>query len=195
MARLWFALIILGGVLAFMGYKEIRLSSHSKTEAQKITCADLAKNGPGDNANVSVTDFMLGQNFCAVTDKYDKAKFKTVYIPLAAYSKSMSPAELLRSATQFHVILKTAKVASEAQLSSLEALAAIDGMVINDIASLSGEEKKILQGQYPDIKLESCWIVEHERHPMSMLGGAGMSAGGVALAGIGGFLLVARRRG
>src|SRR4051812_38413773 len=59
MFRLLLAMVIGGGVLAYLGFQEMRLSGVSKPELNKLTCSELIKNGTGDNAHVELTNFII----------------------------------------------------------------------------------------------------------------------------------------
>jgi hypothetical protein len=191
MGRLKLALIIIGGVLLYFGYQEKRLAQVAKKAPQTIACADLAANGPGDNAHIVLTNYELAPNFVYEAEGKGNS-WKRVFIP-AVPKRGLLAVLRDEKIANPKVIIESRKVRNEAELPNLAK--ELQGMVINEIESLSGEQKKLLAESYPGADLNHCWIIEHGRKPAG--GGfiTGLLGGGIALvvAGIG--LLLAGRRG
>ena len=57
----------------------------------------------------------------------------------------------------------------------------IQGMVVNEIASLGSDEKKYLRQAYPGIDFARCWILEAGREPAGSGKMFALFGGGAAL--------------
>ena len=89
--------------------------------------------------------------------------------------------------------MKTEHVNNEDALANLADQDTIQGLIVNEIESLGGEELKILQTSYPGIDFSEVYLLEHNRK-LSGSGATYGSLGGGAvllLIGLGG--LIARR--
>jgi hypothetical protein len=201
--RFVLALVIGGGVLLYFGVQEFRLSSATKAEPQAITCAELAANGPGENAHVVMGDFLL----CSFAFVYEEKnnKWSKVWVPAVPLGGefhrqllSMVDAEGNLTGeptlpTDVKVIVKTSDVSNGDELGSMGEKDTLQGVVINNIESLGSEEKKILKESYPTVNFDECWILEVGRKPATMAKIAGLCGGGLALA-LSGIVLALRGR-
>jgi hypothetical protein len=81
-------MIILGGVMLLGAYQEYKLSSAAKEQPQAITAAQLIANGPKENANVVVSDFIL----CEMAYIYESkgSSWTKVYIPGSRWAASIT---------------------------------------------------------------------------------------------------------
>ncbi len=82
MTRILIAMIVVGGLMIYWGYQEMSLASKTEATAQTITCQDLSDSGPGDNANVQMSEFLL----CTMSYVYEgvgnsDTTYKTVWVP------------------------------------------------------------------------------------------------------------------
>ena len=208
MGRLLLALIVIGVMVGWFGMKEWRLASAASTTPQSITCANLEAKGPGTNAHVILKDFLL----CPSGFVYEsKSKSNT-----STYSKIWIPAvpidgEYVKQLKSMHdsgkdlsdapppknvrVIVRSSHVHNDTDLEKLGDRETIQGLIVNKVDSLGSEEKKILAGQYPGIDFDTCWILDEGRSPKSFGAAGGMVGGGAVLAllGVGGFVLSAKR--
>lgn len=193
--RFVLALVIGGGVLLFFGIQEIRLSSATDVEPQKITCAELSTNGPGENAHVVMGDFLL----CSFAFVYEEKnnKWTKVWVPAVPLGGEFHQQLLAKIdaegnligeppvPTDVKVIVKSSDVSNSDELSNMGDQDTLQGVVINNIESLGTEEKKILRESYPTVKFDECWILEVGRKPATMAKIAGLCGGGLALAAAG----------
>ena len=203
MGRIILLVIILGGVLAFFGVQEMRLARVAKPDAQTVSCAKLIANGVGDNAHVSLTDFiMVPSAFVYETGKSGGA-WRSVWVPVVPvdgdYHKKVvamiersggNPAALsaanLPRPDDIRLIVKSNKVADEAALDALASQDTLNGIVINTISSLGSKQKKILADSYPGVNFDNVLILEHDRKPTSTGKSVGMIGGGgvISLLGV-----------
>lgn len=193
--RLILALMIGGGALGFFGLQEMRLAAASSEQPQTLSCSDLEKNGPGKNAHIHLTKFTFTRHYIFERDKNNaNADCKTVWNPLVAtdgaYFRSLKvlvaagklkPSEA-QDPTNILVLMKTHKIPNESLRESfVENTNTLDGMVINDIDSLKGEEKRLLEDSFPGADFSKVWIFEEGREPASPAKYLAMLGGGLAL--------------
>lgn len=191
MFRIKIAMIVGGAVLAFMGYKEFKLSGVAKAEPSAITCADLAANGPGENAHVTVSDFLLSDS---MVYEEKKGRWTRVWVPAlpigGEYQKKILalidengklPAQV-PPPTNIKIILKFTDCRNEADLDRYADAETIQGIVVNEIDSLGSEERKILEESYPGVNFATCHLLEVGRRAPSAGATYGMLGGGAALA-------------
>lgn len=205
MMRILLALVIGGGFLVFLGVQEMRLASGCKAEPQTITYADLASKGFGDNAHVILSDFLSPPSDFVYEEK--GGKYSKVWLPVVSltgpYAERLmeqalinpSPNNLPRpSAKEIRVIVMSEELENDAQIEALMKGDTIQGVITNKIASISGEERKLLQESYPGVDFDTTYILEHARTPASSGKSFGMMGGGALLA-VGGIFGFLRRRG
>lgn len=194
----WYALIG-GAVLLFMGGREFMLARKTEAEPAKISCAALSKDGPGDNAHVVMSDFVFSlSSFVYEEERHSKA-YNKIWVPalpldgpwhqqLKAYF-AMDEAERAKVPepvpNDFHVIVVSDEVSSDAALAKLADAPTLQGIVVNEIESLSSEEKKLLKQSYPGVDLDKCWILEHKREPKGMMTIALFALAGLGAIGLG----------
>jgi hypothetical protein len=191
MGRIVLAVIVGGLVMIYKGYQEWRLSGAASDTPQEMTCAELAAYGPGDNANIVLTDYVIAPNFIY---QEKNGVWQTVWCPVVSTdSPYVQEAIEIESAggnappppvDQVKVIFKSGKVRRESQLDALQQRS-IQGLVVNQIDSIDGKAKNVLLESYPGLDVESCWIFEPGRTPTR--GGAvlGWMGGGATLAVLG----------
>jgi hypothetical protein len=206
MFRLKIIMIVGGIFLTAWGVQEWRLAQDAKETPQTITCADLSAKGPGDNANIVLTDSL----FCADSIVYETKKrsqtWNKIWVPVVPrngeYIKQI--AELLEKnggkingpvppPQNIKVILKSSKVPGQAELLALSDQTTVNGLVTNKIESLGSKERKHLEESYPGTDFTQCWIVDHDRKPYGLGQVAGLAGGGVLLSLVGVGMLFAGR--
>ena len=198
MIRIVIAMIVFGGVMMYWGYQELSLASKTDPTPQAITCQELSDSGPGDNANVVMSDFLL----CTMAYVYEgvgssDTTYKTVWVPavplggtyhqkilamLDAEGNLVGEPPLPRDLS---VLVKSSKVSNDSALERLAGADTLSGLVINEIASLGSEEKKILVESYPGVDFNNVWILEHGRAPAGAGKMYGLMGGGLALTLVG----------
>ncbi len=200
--RLFLALVVIGIAITVFGCQEYRLSKVTKAEAQRMSCADLERNGPGDNAHILLTDFATLPSYVyeAKRDKWTAAwvpvvaldsphvrKMAEIYARDGANAKFPPPKEL-------RVLMKLGDARSAADVDRVGDQETVEGIVINEISSLPSKTRALLQTSYPNVDLDKCWIFEPGRAPKSAAFGIGIMVLGVGLATGTGFFAFRRRR-
>lgn len=201
--RFILALVVGGGVLLFIGIQEMRLRSAAKEEPQKIACAELAANGPGENAHVLMGDFILC-DFAYVYEEKNN-QWSKVWVPAvpiggAFHLKLLSMLDEegrltgeVPPPTNVKVIVKSSSVDNEGELGVLAEKETLQGVIVNTIESLGSEEEKMLKESYPSVNFDECYILEVDRAPATFAKMAGFSVGGVLLMAGGGLLALRGR--
>ncbi len=206
MSRFWLVMVIGGGMLIYFGVQELRLAGVAKAEPQPITVAKLAAHGPGDNAHIRLGEFLLCEGAYVYEEESSGGTWSRVWIPavplggpyheklLEAYQADPASVMDVPMPTDLNVIVEL-KVNNEEELIRIADQDELQGLVVNEIASLGGEERKILEQSYPGVDFDRCWIVEAGRLPAGAGKTYGFLGGGSALglAGVG-LLLVSRRK-
>ena len=196
MGRLKLAMLVIGGVLVFMGYQEMRLSGIAKAERQEITAKELLQNGYGDNAHVKVTSILPVQSLYVYVEK--KNKWETVWLPavpmngkyvemLKQLPEDTSP-ENIPAPKNIGIILKLTDARDEKAVDRYSQLETIEGLVLNEIESIGSDEINILKEQYPSVDFKKCLIIEPGRSPKSSGFIAGFIGLGLVLMGLAAFL-------
>ena len=176
MIRFAIALMVGGGFLAFFGYNENKLASAADTEPQTISAADLMANGYGDNAHVIVTDFQLiTWETIVLTPEDNENKFEKVWAPvITADDPYMEELRALPDTAvaappyrdQIKLILYAKDISNSAELESAAMKDTVQGLVINEIDQLGGDELKELQKSL-SIDPDKVLVLEHKRTPKS----------------------------
>lgn len=206
MGRLKLIVIIIGAVLVYGGFEERQLAAVAAPEPQTLSLAELEANGPGDNAHIVLTDFLLLEQTYVYTEK--KGKWKDVWIPAAPiggeYQQQVmalfdEDGELREGATLpapkgIKVIAKLPKARSGADVSRFAEAETMQGMVVNEVDSLGSDEEKLLRESYPDIDFKECWIFEEGRSPTSAGGVAAQIGVGLGLVALGLWAMFGKRR-
>jgi hypothetical protein len=209
MARLLLVIIVLGGAMVFAGVQQMRLASGAKPEPQTLSCAKLIESGPGDNAHVVMTHFiMVNSSFVTETGK-SGGRWKNVWVPVVPlggdYEKQLLamarpdgrlPASMtMPKPREIRMIVNSSKVGTEEELGALAGQDTLQGMVVNKVSSLGSKQKKILADSYPGVNFDDVLVLEHGRKPSTAAKSLGVIAGGgaLALAGVGGFVVRRRR--
>jgi hypothetical protein len=183
-------LFVLGALALGRGYQEMQLSRNASAEPQRLTCAQLAQQGPGSNAHVILTDFRVGINVCWYKASKDQTEWSAIWVPLAAKGGTEKmPVKLVSEPGQtsggmwanpsgIQVLLKSAR-RNQIELSQLYSRREIEGTVINCIDSVGRLEMDVLHKTYPGTDFTQCWILEEGRKPYppthytAMFGGGG----------------------
>lgn len=178
--------LALGAVLTWFGVRETKLAAASSATPQPLSCRDLALRGPGANAYVTLTDFVVARNGAYYKRDQDQSDWSTIWLPLlprgtasSAASAGKRPSALpltLASRTSIvptsntsgiRVLLKSTRVRTQADLPPLYYLRKIEGMIVNCVDSVGPKEMEILRAQYPGTDFAQCWILEEGRKPTS----------------------------
>lgn len=183
MIRLSLLFLLIGAGFMAFGYSEYRLSRKVKDQPQSMTLAQLASNGPGDNANILLTNFRWGGAYIYQEDKKSRTnEWTKVWIPIVADDAATD--------ATFNVIFMSTHAGSEADLHGLEKTSPLPGVVINEVDSLGEKEKTLLRESYPQVNLDKCWIFEHRRETTGIAKSLVSFIGGLCFFLIGGGTLL-----
>lgn len=187
-------LLIIGGMMIFFGAQEWRLASVASATPQQITCTQLEKNGPGNNAYVTVTKFYNAPNLVYEKASANATEWRRAWVPIfgqdSDYAKKIMMDAFMGKInksnipplTQINVLVKSNKIHNTADAQAMENRGQVTGMVINKIESLNQKEREKMQEMYPNADLSKTWIIEEGREPaqpskyMGLMGGGGLLA-------------------
>lgn len=201
--RLLVGVMVIGGVLFFVGFQDWRLATKAHGTPQAISAAQLEGNGPGPNAHIRMSDFLMCEwsYVYETSSRSANSPWKTVWVPVvpldSPYAHSLSqlpPGAEPPTPPNIRIIVKSKKCKTENEVHQIASLDSLDGMVINEIESLGGEEKKILSDSYPGIDFSRCYIVEADRKPAGADRVIGMMGGGGTLLLLGAAFLVSQMK-
>ena len=202
MIRFALALVIGGAVLTFFGYNEHKLASAAASDPQSITAADLAANGPGENAHVAVTDAYILDSYSAYYYEDKPSEFEKVWIPaismddpyvakideLVAAAEANNPDDPdytavleLSYPTNIKLVIYSEELKSEGQVEAFMQQTNVTGLVMNELEKLDGEELTQLREMYPSLNTDNVYLIEHNRKPKSTGTTMLMMVGGVLL--------------
>lgn len=218
MGRVQLVLIVLGGVLVFVGYQDYRVSSGTTAEPASVDLAALEQGQAADNNHMQI-----GEHFAlypAAVYEYESSgepdpntKVKKCYYPIISL-KHPFVAALAKLAEEhgglekipdnvpppdirdFAVLVKTRRFKTVGAIpDGLDGETSVQGLVINRISSLGSEEEKLIKENFPTANLDKVLILEDGRKPASMVKWLGFMLGGLALAAVGvGLFVVGRRK-
>ena len=183
--------LIVGGILlTVLGLHELLIARVWKARPHEMACEELARQGPGGNAHLRLVDYVLAVDRVVHEDGPD-GTWRRVWIP--AFPKGEAASADL-DPTAFRVLVRSQRVKDREALVRLADAATLDGFVVNDIETLGSHELRRLEDAYPHTQVDRCWIVDHERKPMSSITAEVLVVGGLLLLGLGFWLLVRGRR-
>ncbi len=172
--RVFFALIILSCVFAFLGGRDYWLASKAGAEPDKLTAEQLISRGLNGNPFVEITEFSLGDN---LVYEEKAGKWTKVWIPLGPASETGVHTDAVKA------VITSGKIKSEDDLGMVAGVSTLRGMVMNQIQSLGGEEKKLLSQSYPGTSGSDVMVIDITKDPVKMKS-QGMLFGGLGIAGI-----------
>lgn len=219
--RIKLALLVGGAVLAFKGFQEWRLTQNSQAEATYVELAELEAGLEPDNAHLVIGPHWMVSEGCVFN--YETSTFSDeltpssrlnhAYFPLISethpYNVAIDhlyatygdlnavPDDQWPAFENFRVLLKTTAYPTYGDLPEYWVQAeGVQGLVINRVKQLDGEETALLLESYPDVDLEQLLVLEAGRKPIGSVVGYAMMGGGavLALGGIALFLPLAARR-
>jgi hypothetical protein len=181
--RLVWVGVILGVILTGASLVEMRLALGASETPQRLTLAQLAANGPGDNAHVVLTDFALCDGYvCLVkVGRYDRMitgtdpttkRWEGAFVPLVPLTPEVRQRRARGEAVgresapaAMRVLLLSYTVHGEADLDRLAAQAELQGTVVNSIKSLDDKTARLLRELYPGKDFNDCLIFQERRKP------------------------------
>ena len=167
--------LCVGGVLLFvLGVKESILSGKANAEPTQMSLQELISNGVGDNIHLTLTgvDTIIEETVVYGDQRPggDITNYDKVWIPAAAEGGDGS----------VKLIIKSTNAKNDAAVRGLGSKTTHSGLIVNDIESISGEERQLLS-TVPGVNMDAVYIFHESRTPS----GAGMLilyfAGGLVL--------------
>lgn len=166
--RINLAMLVIGGVIVFLGAQEMRLGLNAGSAPVDIAFADLMADGPGDNIYFTISDVVAGlDGYVAEEDQY--GNISQVWIPCAGSRP--------QDDTQF--ILYSSDVRTEAAAEALADAGTHTGMIVNDIKGLDAETRRLLRSA--GIQPENALLFEVGRQPSGVLTWGSMLLGGLVI--------------
>ncbi len=193
--KMLLVLIVLGGMLVFHGFQEKKLAGLSQSVPQRVELSALEQGQALSNAHIVIGDHWALFPYSIYqynTSKYshkeptDSTKLDFALVPLIsrdhpyyqgikALQKKYSgeedtiPEDEWPPFRDFKVLLKTSQYATLGDLPVYwEEVSNVQGLVINEIDKLSGEELRLIQETWPALDVEHVLILEQGRKPKSM---------------------------
>jgi hypothetical protein len=145
--------LLFGIILCGMAWQSWVAYSLGSEIPQKIRLEDLARNGPGDNIHVRVTDFVFGDGY--VVQK-KRGNWAAVWVP-------MFPVGQHPVAGEIKILVKSYNVRDEGQLHAFRHRDAVTGVITNPLFSPRSVELEELKKGYPGANLSSVLILEEGR--------------------------------
>jgi hypothetical protein len=196
--------MIVGGLLIALGVQEGRLASGGSQTPQVITCKELGERGPGANAHVTMTRYILYSADTIYHARRRGGDWDKVWVPalsvdgdyvhrvLARRAPGAKPIEPLLppSKSEIHILVKSTRVKNPEELKALAMAGPLTGTIVNQVESLGHEEKRLLEDKFVDMDFSKCYILEHGRKPAGRAAVVALIGGGSALILLGGIWTV-----
>jgi hypothetical protein len=218
MFRIKIILIVIGGVLAFFGFQEFRLSSGASGEP---VSADLAAAEAGTepssphvvfgphSAIYGASIYEYRQSKYSREEPGPSTKVSHAYYPVISTEHPFNVAwdalaekygsfdevpetETFPDLTTFAVLVKTKRFDTVGSIpDGISDEPSIQGLLINRVSGLDKEEEKLIKQSFPQVDVDSLLILEEGRKPSGYLKSFGMIFGGAVLAllGVGWFFV------
>ena len=217
MFRLKLIIIFIGGMVAFLGFEEYKVSMDSTEEPMAIELAALEENTEVDNNHLKVENYMALYPYSVYEYQTKKGetgepgnntKVNHTYYPIISQSHpyinqiaelgnryedlSLVPDEEWPTVQNFSVLIKTKSFKTIGSIpDKYEIKTDIQGLIINKIEELDSEEKQLVKESFPTVSMNNLLILEEGRKPSSIFKSFGMMGGGAVLSilGIGMFFM------
>ncbi len=208
MWRIFLALLVIGGIVGFIGFQELQLANAADPEPAEVELKELEASPGADleNAHLKIGPHLAAWGNCVYEYEGNEGdqvtastKLNHVYVPLASPESLANLATTNKMGT-VAVLVKDKSIKTFGELPK-EATSeeSVQGLVINKIGKLGGEEENLvkqtvaaLQGIKPEeVDTDKIYILEKGRKPQPatnaylMLGGGGV----LILLGLAGFAL------
>jgi hypothetical protein len=209
MARIAVLLIVGGGFLSFMGGQEFLVGHGASSEPVAVELARLEAGEAPPNNHLLVGEHVALYPACvysyqtkkrAAGDPAPSAKVNYCFYPIISgehefiralgeldekyHGLDNVPANIPGpEIRQFAILVKTRQFKTIGAIpGDINTAPSVQGLVINQIDSLDGEEARLIKESFPNLDVDKVLILEEGRRPASLFKSLGMMAGGVALA-------------
>lgn len=185
-ANYWLVLLVVGGLLLWIGYRELRLGALAKSTPQTLSLEQLANNGPGDNIYLDLTDVhMLLEQAVIKTERRNFGPERWTYAWIPAVSASSFGA---LQPSSVKVIVGTKQCYDDAKLGAFSMQSTLRGIIVNETDKLNSEERKLLSEGLPGIDFSTCYIFREGQGPGNLMATSLLLAGGSITFILGGVL-------
>lgn len=208
MLRVVLGLIGLGGVLAFLGYQEYKVSEGTSQEPVPVSLAKLEHGIDPANNHIEIGEHMAvwdaliyeyEQTFKDPTGDLPQTKVNFVYYPIVSGSHSLAqkidelnkrnPESITQeeidelTSEKFKVLVRTSRFKTVGQVpqGGLEKHDKVKGLVVNEISSLGREERRLLKDSFPTLDVKDVLILQEGREPAGPVKSFGLMGGGGVL--------------
>ncbi len=164
------ALVAIGGVLLFLGFRELRLAAGSSATPQEITLAEIYENGPGDDVYLTVSGVFPASDGYVATEGPGGRMTEIWYACVPE-----------NGVAQPNFIVYSTDASTEAAVDSLMRNTTKTGMLINSVKGLDSETKSLLKQGIPGVNVDSCLVFHEGRTPAGFLKYGGFLLGGLVL--------------
>jgi hypothetical protein len=188
-------LIVIGIILAVVGFQEKNLASGASGTPEEITLKDLIARGPEGNPNIILTDFVLCDNYVFKTrnNVWENAWVPAIPRQDATQNRGGKPSNV-------KALIFTLNARSQNDLYQRCEQPKLRALVTNKMVSLGNQERALLTKEYPGTDFSKCLIIQEGREPAGplklilMIGGGGLLAlFGLGLIGLASGLWLWRR--
>ena len=169
--RINLALVAIGCVLYFVGVQEARLASRANSQPQQITLANLLKSRPGGHIYLDLSGFVLRDNL-VYEAKSNAGPYTKIWVPadpIGQQGETLLPGvPIPMTSGPIKLIIKSTDHSSDVEIAALAmegVNGSVRGMLVNEIESMGGEEKKLLQTSHRGTNFDTCYIFEVGREP------------------------------
>lgn len=170
------AALCIGGVLLLvLGVKESILAGKAEAEPSQMRLQELIENGMGDNIHLTLTEVNCILDETVVYGDQGPGG------EIVNYDKVWIPATAEGGDGSVKLIIKSTSAKTDGEVQAVASKATHTGLIVNDIESISGEERQLLS-TVPGVNLDAVYIFHESRAPS----GTGM----LILYYLGGLLLI-----
>lgn len=160
-----FLLLIFGLTLILFGGHEIALWRVARDKPQTMTCEQLGRDGPGDNAHIALERFLLLVNAFVYEER--GGRWTVAWVP-ALPAGGGAPAEGPAGEAperDVRVLIKMPRARSMADVVHTSQQPQLVGMVVDEIEELGPAEQATLERHYPGVDFDRVHIFELGRKP------------------------------
>lgn len=220
--RISIALLVIGAIVSYGGYKEFKLAQLCDEEPCNIELAELENGQELDNMNVKIGKHWAVYPHCIY--EYQQSEYETgepgnnstvnyTYYPIISndhpYNLAMDefeakysdpnvevPDDAYPEFENFKVLVKSRKFKTIGSIpDGWDEIESVSGIVINEIDGLDKEEQDLLKQSITGLDLDDVYILEMNRKPQAKGSSFGKLIGGLVMMVIGGGIFFIGNKG
>jgi hypothetical protein len=158
------AALVFGIIIAVLGFKEKGLADAASQEPEEISLRDLIARGPDGNPNIILTDFVLCEN---LVYQSGTGGWQKVWVPIVPRENPQQVSGGHPGVVQ--ALIFTTNARNDADLIQQCNQPRLKALVTNRIASLSGQERTLLERSHSRTNFNNCLIIQEGREPAGVL--------------------------